>query len=48
MAELTFDGKSVKENAIAKLLNLSFADMKEEEELDRVDFDTLMEEIRVN
>ncbi len=48
MAELTVERRAVKDSMISLLLNLNFADMKEAAELDRVDFDTLMEEIRTN
>lgn len=36
------------EQTITTRLDLSIADLKEEAELDRVDFETLMEEIRVS
>ncbi|MBR4556718.1 MAG: hypothetical protein IKO15_04470 [Clostridiales bacterium] len=44
MEDLVYDQKV---QTITTRLDLSVADLKEEAELDRVDFETLMEEIRV-
>ena len=45
MEDLVYDKKV---QTITTRLDLSVADLKEEAELDRVDFETLMEEIRVS
>jgi hypothetical protein len=45
MEDLVYDQKV---QTITTRLDLSVADLKEEAELDRVDFETLMEEIRVS
>ena len=45
MEDLSYDQKV---QTITTRLDLSVADLKEEEELDRVDFETLIEEIRVS
>jgi hypothetical protein len=45
MEDLAYDQKV---QTITTRLDLSIADLKEEAELDRVDFETLMEEIRVS
>ena len=45
MEDLAYDQKV---QTITTRLDLSVADLKEEAELDRVDFETLMEEIRVS
>ncbi len=45
MEDLSYDQKV---QTITTRLDLSVADLKEEAELDRVDFETLMEEIRVS
>ena len=45
MEDLAYDQKV---QTITTRLDLSSADLKEEAELDRVDFETLMEEIRVS
>jgi len=45
MENLAYDQKV---QTITTRLDLSVADLKEEAELDRVDFETLMEEIRVS
>lgn len=48
MEELIIERRNVKVQKINALLNLSIADLSEESELDKVDFDTLMDEIRVS
>lgn len=48
MEELIIERRKVKAQKITALLNLSIADLSEEAELDKVDFDTLMDEIRVS
>ena len=45
MEDLAYDQKV---QTITTRLDLSIADLNEEAELDRVDFETLMEEIRVS
>ena len=45
MEDLVYDQKV---QTITTRLDLSVADLKEEAELDKVDFETLMEEIRVS
>ena len=46
MEDLSHDQRTTQ--TITTRLNMSIADLKEEAELDKVDFETLMEEIRVS
>ena len=48
MEDFSFEQNAESEQNITVLSNMSFADLKEEAELDQVDFETLMEEIRVS
>jgi hypothetical protein len=48
MEDFVHDQKTAGKKTITTMLNLSVADLKEEEELDKVDFETLIEEIRVS
>lgn len=48
MEDFVRDQKNVGRKTITTLLDVSVADMKEEEELDRFDFETLIDEIRVS
>lgn len=48
MEDFVRDQKYVGRKTITTLLDVSVADMKEEEELDKFDFETLIEEIRVS
>lgn len=48
MEDLSHDQKTVGRKTVTTILDLSVSDLKEEEELDRVDFETLIEEIRVS
>jgi len=48
MKDNTYDLKAGREQIITSRLDLSVAELKEEAELDRVDFETLLEEIRAS
>ena len=48
MKDNTYDLKTGREQIITSRLDLSVAELKEEAELDRVDFETLLEEIRAS
>ena len=48
MKDLSFEQKAESEQNITTLSDMSFAELKEEAELDQIDFDTLIEEIRVS
>lgn len=48
MEDYSFEQKTEREQNITALSAMSFADLNEEAELDMVDFETLMEEIRVS
>lgn len=48
MEDLSLKHNAESEQNITVLSSMSFADLKEEAELDQVDFETLMEEIRVS
>ena len=48
MEDFSFKRNTENEQNITVLSGMGFADLKEEAELDQVDFETLMEEIRVS
>ena len=48
MEDLSHDQISESEQNIATLSEMSFADLKEEAELDKVDFEIFLEEIRAS
>lgn len=48
MKDSSYDQKAGREKAIITSPDLSIAELKEEAELDRVDFETLLEEIRAS
>ena len=48
MEDLSHGKVSESEQNITTLSDMSIADLKEEEELDKVDFETLLEEIRAS
>lgn len=48
MKDSSSDQKAGREKAITTRHDLSIAELKEEAELDRVDFETLLEEIRAS
>ena len=48
MEETINEQTAIKEHIITAMLNLSIADIREEAELDKIDFETLIGEIRVS
>lgn len=48
MESISFEHNVESEQNITTLSDMSFAELKEEAELDQIDFDTLIEEIRVS
>ena len=48
MEDLFIEQKALKGQLVSTMLDFSIADIKEAAELDRIDFETLIEEIRVN
>ena len=48
MEDFSFAQNVESEQNITTLSDMSFADLKEEAELDQVDFETLLEEIRAS
>ena len=48
MKDLSLEQKAESEQNITTLTDMSFADLKEEAELDKVDFEIFLEEIRAS
>lgn len=48
MKDISFDQKAGRSQIITTRPDLSIAELKEEAELDKVDFETLLEEIRAS